>query len=611
MEGNGMFKRRMVSLAIGLVCAGLVLSEIGHAGWAVQKAQAVASMASLELPALKKTISKRFVNAKLTEVLAWLSLEEFSFVADSSEFPTESTVTLNFRNQPLGAVLDAIADAYSGRWERRGEIFTLRPVALRGLNSGAPALFGRAVPATETPLALVPPQVSEPIAGTARPLTAPGALFTPTRRLEGIAQSAPGVAAPLAPLGADRIATARTFAPLIGQATTPSRSTTTAPGVAVPAPLLPSRVTTTVPGVPAPLARVVEPGVVSRLGETAVIQDEKAHQQAMKEVERALKLAEQEMKRMHESGEWKKAMERAMSEARAHQGDNRQAMEEARRAMEEARRAMQNMPRSEEWKKTWEKAREEIRKALKDGQVTENGKTRKMTDKERQALERSLKTFETIKMPEFKFMPMPLEKIKMEGLEKMKFEGLDKMKLDELRQMPKNWVMPDIDPKVFSIPRNFNGRVFVSPDDPEFKARNQEIHKKIEEMHKKMKEMGVEGGKGFTFVTPKADGKAFTFTTPKGESRVFTVPPMKMEELKELKGLQNLKPFALDSRRMKISDLLNSLSTAQKEKQEKQGFLTLSDLTPKQREMLGDIPGDGNWTFSYSVDGKKLTIKNK
>jgi hypothetical protein len=27
--------------------------------------------------------------------------------------------------------------------------------------------------------------------------------------------------------------------------------------------------------------------------------------------------------------------------------------------------------------------------------------------------------------------------------------------------------------------------------------------------------------------------------------------------------------------------------------------------------MLGDVPAEGSWTFSYSIEGKKLTIKNR
>ena len=165
-------KRRMWSLAVGLVCAGMTLSVQGHAGWAPQRAQAVPSMSALDLAAFKKPITKRFVNAKLSEVLAWLSLEKFSFVADVSEFPEQGQVTLNFQAQPLGAVLDAIADAYHGRWERRGDIFTLRSSVPAYGVLGGPAIAIPAPARTRGPEA--PAQVS--ISGTARTVPAPVAV---------------------------------------------------------------------------------------------------------------------------------------------------------------------------------------------------------------------------------------------------------------------------------------------------------------------------------------------------------------------------------------------------------------------------------------------------
>ncbi len=76
-------------------------------------------------PALKKRVTKRFVNANLSDVLAWLSLEQLSFVADMGSFP-DKKVTFNFVNQPMEDVLTAIADTFGGRWEQRGDIWTLK-----------------------------------------------------------------------------------------------------------------------------------------------------------------------------------------------------------------------------------------------------------------------------------------------------------------------------------------------------------------------------------------------------------------------------------------------------------------------------------------------------
>jgi hypothetical protein len=574
-----MFRRRMASLAIGLVCAGMTLSVSGHAGWAPQKAQAVASMGGLDLPELKKPITKRFVNAKVSEVLAWLSLEQFSFVADSSEFSQDGSVTLNFRNQPLGAVLDAIADAFNGRWERRGEIFNLRPqfgkLAMPG-QATAPAFVGGATRATETtPFAAVAPRIAEKAGATSpvqgefrsgaflRPMTtAPaGTVTAPLRTAQALTPANPLMRA------GELIERVRSVSPPLAPVTGRTAESVIASPVAP---------TFRIESIKPPL----NPQNPKEHEEAARI-----HEQAMKEMERALKLAEQEMRRLHESGEWKKIMEKAMAEARATQGDDhKKAMEHAHRAMEEARKAMMGMPQSAEWKKAWQKAREEMAKALREGKVVDNGKERKMTDKERkmtdkerQAIEKSMKAFE--KMPEMNFV-MP--KIEL-----------------------KEFAMPKLDSKMFVLP-NVRHRGLLAPDDPEFKARHEAIKKEIEKMNQHMKGLG---GEHRAFGMPKLDAKAFDM--PKLDSKVSIGPKFKADQLMKLEGLAKVSPFTVDSRRMRIHELLASLTPAQAEKQEKQGYLTLEDLTPKQREMLGDIPKDGNWTFSFSIDGKKLTIKGK
>ena len=84
-----------------------------------------------------------------------------------------------------------------------------------------------------------------------------------------------------------------------------------------------------------------------------------------------------------------------------------------------------------------------------------------------------------------------------------------------------------------------------------------------------------------------------------------------IQELEKMKNMPGMKGFGLGSNRAQIKDLLESLTPEQKAKQDKQGYLTMEDLTPKQRAMLGDIPKDGNWTFSYSIEGKHVTIKSK
>ncbi len=72
---------------------------------------------------LDRHITKQFSNAPLAEVLAWLSLERVSFVADSDDESGKRRLTLNFVDAPLGDAVDAIAAALNGHWERKGQIF--------------------------------------------------------------------------------------------------------------------------------------------------------------------------------------------------------------------------------------------------------------------------------------------------------------------------------------------------------------------------------------------------------------------------------------------------------------------------------------------------------
>lgn len=557
-----MMKRKMRSLAIGLVCAGMALSVSGHAGLATQRAVQVASMSGLELPGLKKPITKRFVNTSLGDVLAWLSLEQFSFVADAGEFPGKSQVTLNFRNQPLGAVLDAIADAFNGRWEQRGEIFTLRPRdAFRGslgVNESAAAIARG-----ETRFDVMPP----------KPLTAPAAIARPGGRSFS----------PVLPQTGRANTNTFQFAPLPLLKGTPL-----AGGVTGRLQTNPSLFTPRVPSVfgridePAPLARawtvpptVAAPKVWSAPEFELAIpmtgvrewsnQDPQSRAEAMRKAEDALRIAEQEIRKLHESGEWRKAMEKAMSEARSTQ--NSEAMQ---KALEEVRRNLQNLPRSEEWRKAFEEARAAMRKALQSGTVAKDGKERPMTAKEKEALEKAIQNMKTFEMPEIK----------------MDFEKMFKE-------------MPKLDEKLFIRPP-------LKLDENLMKE-----HKL--QMEKLMKELPKVEGKAFVMPPMKLDEsfmkdhklqmEKLMKELPKVEGKAFVMP--KLDHLPEGRA------FVFDSKRMRIAELLDSLTAAQKEKQAKQGHLTVADLTPKQREMLGSIPTEGNWTFSYSIDGKKLTVKNK
>lgn len=60
-----------------------------------------------------------------------------------------------------------------------------------------------------------------------------------------------------------------------------------------------------------------------------------------------------------------------------------------------------------------------------------------------------------------------------------------------------------------------------------------------------------------------------------------------------------------------MKKLLDSITPAQWELSKKQGYLKFSDLTPAQRKLIGDVEASDDMTLSYSIDGKKITIKGK
>ncbi|HZH99078.1 MAG TPA: hypothetical protein VEX38_08915, partial [Fimbriimonadaceae bacterium] len=60
-----------------------------------------------------------------------------------------------------------------------------------------------------------------------------------------------------------------------------------------------------------------------------------------------------------------------------------------------------------------------------------------------------------------------------------------------------------------------------------------------------------------------------------------------------------------------IKALMRSLSPQQRQRHDRQGYLTAADLTQAQLKMLGTLPQSGSWTVSFTIDGDKLTIKNR
>lgn len=90
-----------------------------------------------------------------------------------------------------------------------------------------------------------------------------------------------------------------------------------------------------------------------------------------------------------------------------------------------------------------------------------------------------------------------------------------------------------------------------------------------------------------------------------------SMPDMKALEI-ELKGLKDLvKPGMIRFGGTNVPALIEGLTPAQLEKQQKLGYLTPADLTPAQLQMLGDLPKGEDWSLSFKIDGRTLNLKSK
>ncbi len=71
-------------------------------------------------------VSVDFNHAPVSDVLDWLSKNGASFVAADSEIPKDTTITMSIKDQPIDEVVDAIASALGGHWERNGGVRVFR-----------------------------------------------------------------------------------------------------------------------------------------------------------------------------------------------------------------------------------------------------------------------------------------------------------------------------------------------------------------------------------------------------------------------------------------------------------------------------------------------------
>jgi hypothetical protein len=106
-------------------------------------------------PETTKLVSVRFVNAGVYEVLKWLQLQGFDYVATSQTIDPKITVTLNVENRPLKEVADTLALALGGHWERNGTMRIFKKGTSPFGSLSVPGEFNRVTP-TRSPNLLPP-----------------------------------------------------------------------------------------------------------------------------------------------------------------------------------------------------------------------------------------------------------------------------------------------------------------------------------------------------------------------------------------------------------------------------------------------------------------------
>lgn len=90
-------------------------------------------------------ITTQFRNAKASEVLEWMEKRGVSFVVNDGDIKQDARVTLSVTDTPLENVLDALASALGGHWERRDKIRVFHK------GQGFAAVYGNTLRALPTP----------------------------------------------------------------------------------------------------------------------------------------------------------------------------------------------------------------------------------------------------------------------------------------------------------------------------------------------------------------------------------------------------------------------------------------------------------------------------
>lgn len=78
-----------------------------------------------QAPSLEKRVTASLSDATMDEVLQWLRKTGVNFVIDKGDASAHSKLNINVVDKPLKDVMDAIASAVGGKWQKHGDVYSL------------------------------------------------------------------------------------------------------------------------------------------------------------------------------------------------------------------------------------------------------------------------------------------------------------------------------------------------------------------------------------------------------------------------------------------------------------------------------------------------------
>lgn len=219
----------------------------------------------------------------------------------------------------------------------------------------------------------------------------------------------------------------------------------------------------------------------------------------------------------------------------------------------------------EKWAKEWEKNSADWEKKFEHFHKLHGSDHEKLTDAQKKELEQMMKELNTKLKSMPKIAPGEFPQMHFESLPKL--EGMPHFKFESL---------PPMDMKVFE---NGKQRELTKEERAKLEAEMKKLRETLPLEMKKLEELKL--------IAPTVMEKA------------------KVIAPRELPAVPRVRIHSHNG-----SALLESMTPEQSKLMESRGYLTVKDLTNAQKELLGELP-KGDFTISYTIDGKSITIKSE